>query len=408
VADSEAMAGVLKEQGHEIVESLENAEIVVVNSCTVKHSAENKLYHFIETCSRPCIVAGCVPEAQPELLKTKLKTYSVIGIKQISHIGEVIEKTLEGEVVHFIGKTESVPRESLPKCRSKSIIEIVPINHGCLGSCTYCKTKQARGNLQSFSQTEILRQIRDGVETGIKQVWITSQDTGAYGQEKDDDYKLPKLLRDVCEIKSDFHVRVGMCNPNWAKSFLPELIEALKHPKMFKFVHIPVQSGNNRILKEMNRKYTVEDYIEVVERLRQEIPDINITTDIIVGFPGETEEEFQDSVKLIEKTQPNAVNISRFWPRPGTLAAKMDQLDVFVVKSRSKTLMDTFLKIAKEENKKWIGREFSIIIDEKGADDSWIGRNDSYKQVIVKGEYKLGEKVEVKIKKVSSFDLRDC
>jgi len=286
------------------------------------------------------------------------------------------------------------------------VIEIIPICEGCLGSpCSYCQVKKARGTLRSYPKEEIIEQAKAAVKDHIPEIWLTAQDTGCYG--KDIDSSLPELLRELIEIKGDFKIRLGMCNPNHALEFLDELIEVYKSEKMFKFLHVPVQSGNDKILKSMKRKYKVEDFGYIVRRFREEIPEITIATDIICGFPGETEEQFQDSLDLIKETKPAVLNISRFWPRPGTVAEKMeDQLHGRDTKKRSSLLTDIAHNIFRMQNERWLNWKGEILIDEKGKDDSWVGRNLAYKPVIVRGDYKLGDKINVRVNKVTSFDLR--
>ena len=198
-----------------------------------------------------------------------------------------------------------------------------------------------------------------------------------------------------------------MLNPNHVIEFLDELIEIYKSDKIFKFLHIPVQSGNNEILKAMKRKYTVEQFKEIIDKFKKEIPEITIATDIICGFPGETEEQFYDSLELIKQIKPSVLNISRFWPRPKTKAAEMEnQIHSKETKKRSTLMTDIFHNIARMQNERWLGWQGDVLIDEKGKDETWIGRNFAYKPVIVEGNYKLGDIVNVKIKKVTPFDLR--
>jgi len=215
-----------------------------------------------------------------------------------------------------------------------------------------------------------------------------------------------ELLDEVLNIKGDFKIRLGMINPNFALKYLDRLIKVYKNEKMFKFLHVPVQSGNNRILKLMRRKYTVEDYKKIVSRFKKEIPDITVSTDIICGFPSETEEEFLDSFNLIKETKPDILNINMFWPRPKTEAAKMKQIPSWKIKERTRKLTKLFHRIALEQNKKWIEWNGEIIIDGYGKNNTSVGRNYAYKQVVLKGKYKFGEKVKVEISKATKFDLR--
>src|SRR3989338_3921741 len=218
--------------------------------------------------------------------------------------------------------------------------------------------------------------------------------------------QLVELMKNILSIPMDFNLRIGMMIPGNTITMLDELIEIYKHPKMFKFLHIPVQAGNNEVLEAMNRRYKAEEFIEIVKAFRKEIPDITISTDIIIGFPTENEEQFNDSLKLIEKIRPDIVNISRYASREGTIAARMKQLAVNELKRRAKLMMELHRKIAFERNQKWIGRQGKILIDEKGKLDSWVGRNDYYKPIIVKGSFKLGDELDVKITDARTFDLR--
>lgn len=224
--------------------------------------------------------------------------------------------------------------------------------------------------------------------------------------EQDGKQKIVELLKQILSIPIDFKLRLGMMNPGNTITILDELIEIYKNPKMFKFLHIPIQSGNDGILKLMNRKYTVENFFDVVNEFRKNIPEITISTDIIVGFPSETEEQFEDSLNLLKRIKPDVLNLSRYAVREDTIAAKMKQLSTNTLKQRSRTMTNMYREIALENNKKWINWQGKILIDEKGKHDSWIGRNYCYKPVVVKGDFNLGDEIEVKIVDATSFDLR--
>jgi MiaB-like tRNA modifying enzyme len=287
------------------------------------------------------------------------------------------------------------------------VVEIIPICEGCLGSpCSYCKVKAARGHLRSYPKEEIIQQARRAIaHDHIPELWLTAQDTGCYG--KDINSSLPELLKEMIAIPGIFRIRLGMLNPNHALEHLNELIEIFKSPKMFKFLHIPVQSGNNDILKSMKRKYTAEEFKEVVKRFKASIPNITIATDIIAGFPGETEKQFQDSLDMIKEISPDVLNISKFWPRPGTKAAKMeDQVPGPEIKRRSAFLTQIYHNIARMRNERWLDWVGEVLIDEYGTEGTFVGRNFAYKPVIVEGNHQLGEKLNVKIRRASSFDLK--
>jgi len=379
-ADSEAIAGVLSEE-HEQVDRAEDADIIVVNTCIVKSPTENKVRDAIKkyaATGKKLIVAGCMPEAQRDIVEGVAPEAEIWGVKH----SEVLKE---------------------PRIRANKVVGIVPISSGCVGECTYCIVRFARGRLMSYPMKDVVGAVKHSVEEGCREIWITSQDTGAYGI--DIGKSLPELLKEVCAVPGDFKVRVGMMNPNHVAKMLPDLINAMKHEKMFKFLHLPAQSGSDDVLKNMNRFYNVGDYKEIVEGVKKEIPKITIATDIIVGFPGETDEQFEDSVKLIKKTMPDIVNISRFGVRPGTPAAEMKQLPTEVKKERSRELTKVVQETGLKRNQKWIGWEGEVLIDEHGTKNDFVGRNFAYKPVVVKGEHELGDVVNVKIKSATNSYL---
>lgn len=402
--DSEVMAGLLKKADFEIGNTPEESDLVILNTCTVKGPTEAKFWKRLcelKNMNKKIIISGCIAQTVPE----ELKDFSLIGTAQINNIVEVVEETLNDSIVKLL-IMEKNPRLNLPIIRKNPMIEIIPICSGCLGEpCSYCKVKQARGNLVSYEKDAIIKQIQKARLQAAKEIWLTAQDTGCYG--KDIKLSLPKLLQDIISLPGNFKIRIGMMNPNHIIEFIEELINILKDDKVFKFLHIPVQSGNSEILKLMKRKYSVEDFREIVKKLRKAIPNIAISTDIICGFPTETEEQFLDSLDLIKEITPDVLNISRFWPRPGTEAEKMEnQIHGNETKRRSQLLTDIFNNISLMNNEKWIGWEGEILVDEKGKDNTWIGRNYAYKPVIVKGDLSLGETVKVKIEKAAVHDLR--
>jgi threonylcarbamoyladenosine tRNA methylthiotransferase CDKAL1 len=308
------MQGLLKEKGHRLTEDENEADIIVFNTCTVKGPTESffkKKLKELESKGKKVILTGCIPQSEKK--KEKLEKYSMVGTFQLEKIEEAVQETDNGNTVQFL-KRENKSRLNIPKIRKNPLIEIVPINDGCLSACTFCKTKQARGNLYSYPENDIVRHISKAVEDGAKEIWLTSQDTAVYGI--DQKSTIVELLKSIVEIKRSFRLRVGMGNPDFLKNYIDEYIKILKHEKVFRFVHIPVQAGSDKVLKDMRRKYTAEEYVQIVKKLKEEIPDITIATDIICGFPQENEEDFQKTIDIMKTTRPDVVNISRFWPRP--------------------------------------------------------------------------------------------
>lgn len=399
-ADSEAIAGVLFKSGFEIVNSEEESDLVIINSCAVKAPSEEKLFSYIKRIDpKPVIVAGCVPKVNPE----RLSGIPMVGPAQIHNIVQVVEETLNNNPVVLIAD-EDINRLSLPSIRSNPAIEIIPICRGCLGNCTYCIVKKARGNLVSYAAEDILLKVQKAVTHGVREIWLTAQDTGCYGV--DIGTSLPELLNKIVKIPGNFKVRVGMMNPNHLSGIIDDMIKMFMHEKMFRFIHIPVQSGNDRILKLMNRKYTSQDYKKLIKKLKENVPDITISTDVIVAFPTETKEEFMDTVSLIKETSPDILNISKFWKRKGTPASDMEQLPVEEAKRRASYLSSVFDWIAYQNNKRWVGWEGTVLIDEHGKNNSSIGRNFVYKPVVVPGRLDVGGYVSVKITSATKHDLR--
>ena len=404
-ADSEQMAGLLKEAKFTPVDTIEDADVVIFNTCTVKTPSENSFFTQLEEFKKEhpykiIIISGCIPQAD----RQKLKYYSLVGTKQIHKIVSAVEEALHDNVLQLLNNDE-MPPLNLPRVRKNPIVEIMPINRGCLGACTFCKTKKARGNLVSYPLEEIVAATKKAIAEGVKEIWLTSQDTYCYGF--DIGTNLPALLEQLVQIPGDFKIRIGMGNPDHLSKIETRLLEVYRHPKIFKFLHLPLQAGHDKTLKAMRRLYTVQEFISTVERFKKEIPEINLMTDIIVGYPTETEDHYWGTLQAVRRTAPDSINISRFWSRPGTPAADLTELPGEVVKHRSRVLTDIFHNISKLQNERWVGWQGEIIIDEKGKElRQWIGRNDSYKQIIVEGDFKLGDKLKVEIVKAEMFDLR--
>ena len=400
-SDSEHMAGLLANAGHELVAE-QDAEVVLFNTCTVKTPTENaflRKLNKIKKNDKKIILGGCIPQAEP----MRFKDYSLIGTRQLDRIVDVVEQTVQGNVVHLL-KRNGLPVLSAPKVRRNPFIETIPISLGCLSTCAFCKTKHARGTLESYPAEDVVDSVRRATSEGVKEIWLTSQDTGCYGFDKSTN--AAQLLKEICKIEKKFMVRFGMGNPDHFISLKDELINAYKDEKVFQFLHIPVQSGSNSILKAMKRDYTIEQFKEVVAAFRSAFPSITIATDIICGFPGESDEQFMETIHLLEEVKPDVMNISRFWARSGTAAATMgDQLHGSKIKERSRILTEVSETISLEQNKKWIGWEGPVSVDDVGKNGFMVGRNFAYKQVLLRNVRK-GETVRVRIVDAGVYDLR--
>ncbi len=400
LAESEMMAGLLKSSNHELVDNEE--DIAIVNACSVKGPSVRKWLKEVEK-NKNVIVTGCItPSSMNSIPETNARA-SIVSTHNIKQIADVVELVMEGNQVELT-ELKKDNKVTLPKVRRNPLIEIIPVCNGCQFNCTYCATKLVKGDLYSYPPEEIIARAKKSIEDGCKQIWITSQDTGAYGLDINTNF--PELLRQLLSLEGDFKVRVGMTNPNHVYRDMKKLIELYKHPNMFKFLHIPVQSGSDKVLKDMKRPYNINQYYSVVENFRREIPEITIATDIIVGFPGETEEDFSQSMELLRKTKPEVLNLSKYWKMEGTKAAKMEQLPGELRTSRTTRMFALFNSLALETNRKWIGKEFSITIDDIGKNDTFVGRNDSYRPVIINGNHKIGDNLKVRITNVTNWDLR--
>jgi MiaB-like tRNA modifying enzyme len=406
------MAGILEENGYSAVESndFNSADVVVFNLCSVKGPSVNLCLNLIRKLKqsnpqKKIVVAGCIPKTLIPVIKSIDEKISIISTHNIEKIKEVIEGSLKNETKDFFDFNNKKIKLGYPKKRINSFVSIVPILSGCNDHCSYCSTVLIKGPVFSFPEEKILKEVKESIEQGCKEVWITSQDNGAYLSDKGL-IGLPQLIKKICKIKGDFFIRIGMANPNYVLQCLPELISAMKNKKVFKFLHIPVQSGNNEILKKMKRRYTVQEYKKIIKSFKKEIPEISIATDIIVGFPGETKKQFLDSFNLIKTSKPEVLNISRFQSRPATLASAMKQLKGEEIKERSREMTSLFKKISLENNTKWIGRKCSVLIDDKGKKENQsIGRNPFYKQILFNKKIPFGKKVKAKIIGAGTFHL---
>ncbi len=401
-SDTELMMGLLEDAGHKIVKSIKNADIIIENTCTVKDPTEAKFMYKLnelKKLKKPIIIAGCLAQVK----KHSFPEYSIIGVDQIENIVEVVEATLKGNIIQIIEKNNKSRRHQLPVIRRNKFIEIIPINKGCLGSCTFCQTKFARGKLHSYHEKDIIERIKKVIKEGVKEIWLTSQDTGAYGL--DINSNIVKLLKKIIKIKGDFKIRLGMANPNFVYKFRKELAEIYKNEKMFKFLHVPVQSGSDNVLRKMRRYYTLAQFKEIIKYFREKIPDITISTDVIAGFPEESEEDFKKTYDLLKELKIEVVNISKFSLRPGIEARALKQLDTKVIKKISTALSRLFESYALEQKKKYIGKTLNIFFNEK-IDGYYAGKTDNYVSVIYKGRKNvLGKTLKMKVKKATTFNI---
>ena len=396
-ADMEIAKGMLSYEGHSLTLTLEQADVAIVFTCIVKTPTERKVIKKIKSIRNkgvPLIVAGCMPKALTRVVDEIAPNACMIGPDDLDKIPTTVVDILQGKrSIHING--DSYDRGCQPRYRVNPLIHIAPIASGCLGNCTYCIVKHARGKLHSFPHREIITGVGQALNEGCREVWVTAEDTAAYN---DDGVRLPDLVQMLCEFDDDFRIRVGMMTPNQVYPILEDLLEAYDNEKVFKFLHLPVQSGNDEILQRMNRRYTVKEFKDLVSTFRERFPKISISTDIICGFPGETDEQFNDSRNLIQNLRPDVLNISRYWERPGTEAEKMNgKLHGRVTKERSRRLTTLWKQLAMDVGSRWVGWEGDILLDEYGKGISKVGRNYAYKPVAVVTDRSIGENLKVRV-----------
>ncbi len=340
--DSEIMEGILEKNSFKLVNDLKNSNVIIVNTCIVKDRTFNKIAYKIKDIvnkfpDKKLIIAGCMAESEIEYCKKIAPNSLLLGPMHIRDITKVIKNNKS-----YVGKTKK-EKLNLPIKRKDKNVANVQIASGCVNYCSFCESKLAKGRLVSFPENKIVKEVKKAVKEGCKRINLTSTDNGCYGF--DIKTNLPSLIKEILDnVKGDYKIRIGMMNPEHVLKYLDKLIEIYKNERIIKFLHIPVQSGSNRILKEMNRNYKTEDFKLIVKRFRKEIKDIKISTDIIVGYPTESNLDFEKSVKLIKEIKPEVLNISKFSSRPGTKASKLKQLKSQEIKRRSVMMNNIFKK----------------------------------------------------------------
>ncbi|XP_062164432.1 uncharacterized protein LOC133871087 isoform X2 [Alnus glutinosa] len=402
-SDSEYMAGQLSAFGYSLSDNPEQADLWLINTCTVKSPSQSAMDTLIAKCKsakKPLVVAGCVPQGSRDL--KELEGVSIVGVQQIDRVVEVVEETLKGHEVRLLNR-KTLPALDLPKVRKNKFVEILPINVGCLGACTYCKTKHARGHLGSYTTDSLVGRVKSVIADGVKEIWLSSEDTGAYG--RDIGVNLPTLLNAiVSELPPDAStmLRIGMTNPPFILEHLKDIAEVLCHPCVYSFLHVPVQSGSDAVLSAMNREYTVSEFRTVVDTLAELVPGMQIATDIICGFP---DEDFAQTVSLIKEYKFPQVHISQFYPRPGTPAARMKKVPSTFVKKRSRELTSVFEAFVPYDGME--GRLERIWITEIATDGiHLVGHTKGYVQVLVVApESMLGSSAIVKITSVGRWSV---
>ncbi len=382
--DSNTMKSLIARAGGSICSSPDVADVIIVNTCGVKHTTEQKILHRISALRREfpgkkLVVAGCLAASGKYAFE---EADAVIGINS----SDIISAIQKPGYRNISRPSSKITAQKFP---ISPVTQAIQISTGCLSNCAFCFTKLSRGTLVSEEHDKIIEAARKMIRAGIKEIYLTSQDTGCYGFDRGTN--LAELVDDIVRIEGKFMVRIGMANPQHLKRFVRDLLDAMESEKVYKFLHVPVQSGSDKVLRIMKRGHTADDFEGIVRKARKRFPEMSIWTDVIVGHPGEEDEDFEMTVELLKRTVPDHTNISAFSSRPGTEAREMEKVPTDVIKSRTRKLTEVVSRLNLSRNQRWVGWEGEVLVDEyKREKGNWIGRNHAYKPVILKGNFKYG------------------
>lgn len=412
--DSETMAGLLENMGYCEADEPEGADVIIINTCSVRENAHNSFfgvlgqYKKLKEKNEALIigVAGCM--MQQDILVKQVKTKYpfvdfIFGTYNIHELPDLVQESmlLKKTNVRVLPERESI-QEGLPVKRKYPFRALVDITYGCNNFCSYCIVPYTRGREVSRVPEDILSEVRNAVKSGTKEVMLLGQNVNSY------EYGFPKLLGNLSQVEGLKRIRFMTSHP---KDMTEDLIKAFsKYHNLSKHLHLPLQSGSDNVLKRMNRGYTKGKYLQLIKDIRREVPDIGITTDIITGFPGESEEDFQETLNLVEEVQFDSAFTFIYSKREGTPAAACeDQVEESVKHERFQRLVKVVNESALSKNLSYIGRVEEVIIEgvSRKNNEYLEGRTDSFKLVNFKGPMEaLGETVLVKITEANTFSLK--
>ncbi|MCD8188382.1 MAG: tRNA (N6-isopentenyl adenosine(37)-C2)-methylthiotransferase MiaB [Ruminococcus sp.] len=373
VSDGEKIKGLLKKMGYEFTENENEADLIILNTCAVRENAEDRVFGIVGSMKHlkelnPGLIigiSGCMT-AQAHIPDKIRKSYPqvdfVLGTSAIHSLPELLLKALKGQ--KFSADTEEYAdfSEGVEQVRESSFKASVPIMFGCNNFCTYCIVPYVRGRERSRRAEDIIREVRELAEQGYREIMLLGQNVNSYGKDLEGGIDFPQLLRRLNEIDGDFVIRFMSSHPKDASG---ELLDAIfECERVAKHLHLPVQSGSNEILKKMNRRYTAEEYLEIVDYLRRRDPDFSLTTDIIVGFPNESDEDFEATLELIKRVKFDNIYSFIYSKRTGTRAAEMEDTISDETKSlRMRRLLETQREISTEHYKRFMGRKMRVLAE---------------------------------------------
>lgn len=415
VSDSEHIKGMLISMGYSITEEPNEADFILFNTCAVREHAQDRVYGNIGTVkalkkqNSGLLVAVCGCMAQQEIVAERIKkSYPYVdilfGTHNIHRLPEYIYRRLSGSKRIFdISMDNKKIVEGIPVSRDKTIKGWLPVMYGCDNFCTYCIVPYVRGRERSRESSEILAEAKEMIKNGVKDITLLGQNVNSYGKGLEEDINFAKLIRKINALEGDFRIRFMTSHP---KDCTIELLDAMRDcEKVAHHLHLPFQSGNDRVLKTMNRRYDRKTYLSLIKAVRERIPDISLTSDVIVGFPGETYEEFLDTVSLVKEVGYNSLFTFIYSPRPGTPAAEME--DPVSREQKGKWFSELLVvqdKIGKEKVKQMLGKTYTVLCEEKSENEGYImGRTSGTDVIEFKGDAALlGQFVNVTVTSVEN------
>lgn len=416
VNESAKIKKIFENMGYDITENIEESDLIFLNTCTVREGAATQIYGKLGEikpikAKRGTIVGvtGCFAQEQGVKLAKKFPLIDIVmGNQNIGGIPNAVEKIVSGETKHVIAtdNEDELPARIDADFESTKMASL-PIMYGCNNFCTYCIVPYVRGRERSVPMEQLLDEIKVYVQKGYKEIMLLGQNVNSYGKEFKNGDNFAKLLDEICKLEGDFLVRFTSPHP---RDFTDDVIEVIaKNPKIARAIHMPLQSGNTKVLKDMNRGYTKEDYIALAEKVKKIVPDAFLTTDIIVGFPGETEEEFLDTLDVVKKVRFGTAYMFMYSQREGTKAATMEgQIEDSVKKDRLHRLMDLQNSISKEISESYEGNEERVLVEGPSRKNKNVlsGRTSSGKLVLFEGDESLvGEFVNIKVTDCKTWTL---
>lgn len=408
--DSQIIREILKKNNF-IETPIQISYFIIINTCAVKGVTENKIMHQLKILSqkffkKKIIITGCLPQITNSTLKKIINLVpsfsAIIDVNSIHKINLILEEILKGKKNLIIKSGKKIDKSKfLLNYPQNNTTSIIPISEGCLGSCTYCCVKNSRGISYSFDLENILNQVKYQLRRGKKEIFLTAQDCSCYYY---DGLNFIDLIKKILTLNQRFYLRIGMINPTFFIDFFDDFIKFYQNKKLYKFLHIPIQSGSDEIIKKMGRNYEIQPLKEKIKNLKKEIPKLTIATDIICGFPGETQGDFIETLSFVKWLNPEILNISKFSPRPGTLAKKKPQIKSEIIKIRTRDLTNLYNRIKLEHFRKWINWKGEILIIKKIKNNLFFGKNIYYVPIFIK-EGKIGTFIKIKIEKMEGSYL---